>query len=312
MDTVSTADLVGQSASVERLRSYIQKVAATDSNVLITGETGTGKEKVAESIHRAGHRASQPLVCINCAAIPDSLLESELFGYQRGAFTGAQGNFVGKLRLADRGTVFLDEIGEMTPYAQAKLLRVVESREVFPLGATRAIPIDVRFIAATNQDLEPMIAKHSFRKDLFYRFNVARVALPALRERKEDIGGLVSHFIAYYNAHYGRHVEEPTMELMEHLCKYDWPGNIRELRNFVEAVFIDPPCGPIALADLPEGFKSIFSAHTNETSNERDRIIAVLAATHWNKSQAAARLHWSRMTLYRKLAKYQLDTTVAN
>ncbi len=299
--------MVGQSASIMRLRAYIHKVAATDSNVLITGETGTGKEKVTELIHRAGARAAQPLVCINCAAIPDSLLESELFGYQRGAFTGAQTSFAGKLRLADRGTVFLDEIGEMSPYAQAKLLRVVESREVFPLGANRPVPVDVRFIAATNQDLEPMVAKNAFRKDLYYRFNVARVSLPALRERKEDIGPLVMHFIEYFNSHYRRHVQEPSMELMQHLFKYEWPGNVRELRNFVEAVFIDPPQGQIGLADLPESFKSIFAGFENQSSTERDRIVAVLAATHWNKSQAAAQLHWSRMTLYRKLAKYQLQ-----
>jgi transcriptional regulator with PAS, ATPase and Fis domain len=310
MDTFNTADLVGQSASMVRLRSYIYKVAATDSNVLITGETGTGKECVAESIHRAGRRASQPLVCINCAAIPDSLLESELFGYERGAFTGAQASFAGKLRLAHRGTVFLDEIGEMSPLAQAKLLRVVESREVFPLGANRATAIDVRFIAATNQELEPMVANNGFRKDLFYRFNVARLTLPPLRERKEDIACLFAHFLNHYNTHYGAAVQNPTAELSESLIKYPWPGNVRELRNLVEAIFIDPPCGAIALSDLPDGFRNIFAGYTNTPSDERERLLAVLAATHWNKSQAAAQLHWSRMTLYRKLAKYHLQDQV--
>jgi transcriptional regulator with PAS, ATPase and Fis domain len=307
MSTTSTADIVGQSAAMVRLRSYIGKVAATDSNVLITGETGTGKEGVAESIHRAGPRAGGPLVCLNCAAIPDNLLESELFGYDRGAFTGAQTSSAGKLRLAHGGTVFLDEIGEMSPYAQAKLLRVIESREVFPLGANRASQIDVRFIAATNQDLEPMVAQNRFRKDLFYRFNVARISLPPLRERKEDIPGLFSHFLAHYNRRSHRQVQSPMPELTQHLLQYAWPGNVRELRNLVEAIFIDPPCGPIALADLPEGFRQIFSRYVSETSGERERLIAALTATHWNKSQAAAQLHWSRMTLYRKLAKYHLQ-----
>jgi transcriptional regulator with PAS, ATPase and Fis domain len=307
MVITSTADLIGQSASMSRLRSYIQKVAATDSNVLITGETGTGKERVSESIHRASARARQPLVCINCAAIPDSLFESELFGYERGAFTGAQVSFPGKLRLAHRGTVLLDEIGEMTPYAQAKLLRVIESREVFPLGASRAHLIDVRFIAATNQDLEPLVMQNRFRKDLFYRFNVARIPLVPLRERKEDIPDLFAHFLAQYNTHYRFQVSGPDTELTQRLLQYDWPGNVRELRNLVEAVFIDPPSKPIAFADLPESFQQIFSGYERTVSDERERLIAVLAATHWNKSQAAAEMHWSRMTLYRKLVKYQLQ-----
>jgi transcriptional regulator with PAS, ATPase and Fis domain len=306
MSTTSTADIVGRSAAIVRLRSYIAKVAASDSNVLITGETGTGKEGVAESIHRVGPRGRGPLVCLNCAAIPDNLLESELFGYDRGAFTGAQTNSAGKLRLAHGGTVFLDEIGEMSPYAQAKLLRVIESREVFPLGANRASQIDVRFIAATNQDLEPMVAQNRFRKDLFYRFNVARISLPPLRERKEDIPGLFSHFLAHYNSRFQRQVQSPMSELTERLLQYEWPGNVRELRNLVEAIFIDPPSGPIALVDLPEGFRQIFSGCENTPSLERERLVAVLHATHWNKSQAAAQLRWSRMTLYRKLIKYHL------
>jgi transcriptional regulator with PAS, ATPase and Fis domain len=234
------------------------------------------------------------------------LLESELFGYERGAFTGAHGAFAGKLRLAQRGTVLLDEIGEMSGYAQAKLLRVIESREVFPLGANRAVPIDVRFIAATNQELEQLVMRNAFRKDLYYRFNVARIALPALRERKEDILSLFEHFLMQFNRQYQRQVQGPSQELGERLLQYEWPGNVRELRNLVEAIFIDPPAGQIALADLPEGFRQIFSGYANTPSLERERLIAVLDATHWNKSQAAAQLHWSRMTLYRKLAKYRL------
>jgi transcriptional regulator with PAS, ATPase and Fis domain len=235
------------------------------------------------------------------------LLESELFGYERGAFTGALGASAGKLRLARGGTVFLDEIGEMTPYAQAKLLRVVEGGEVFALGAKRASPIDVRFIAATNQDLESMVVNRQFRKDLFYRFNVARVSLPPLRERKEDVAQLFDYFLYQYNGRYQRRVSGPSPQLMQRLLQYDWPGNVRELRNLVEAVFIDPPAGEIALEDLPEGFKSIFEGYVRSEPAERDRIISILSATKWNKSKAAVQLQWSRMTLYRKLEKYRLQ-----
>lgn len=298
--------VIGQCASMARLRSYLEKVAASDANVLITGETGTGKERVAEAIHGSSPRAAHPLVCLNCAAIPDGLLESELFGHERGAFTGAMASYAGKLRLADRGTVFLDEIGEMTPYAQAKLLRVLESREVFPVGASRATFIDVRFIAATNQDLEPMVEQKRFRQDLFYRLNVARIALPALRERAKDIPVLFSHFLNHYCARRDRLPPQVSPELIHHMLRYSWPGNVRELRNFAEALLIDPPEGQVDLADLPEGFKQIFSAFEEAGVGERDRLLATLSATNWNKSQAAAQLNWSRMTLYRKLEKYKL------
>lgn len=298
--------LVGSSKSMIDLREYIRKLARSDANVLITGETGTGKERVAEAIHSESPRRDRPFVCVNCAAIPDSLIESELFGFDRGAFTGAQEGYVGKLRLANGGTVFLDEIGDMSLAAQAKVLRVIESREVFPLGARRVATIDVRFIAAINQDIEPLLAEHKFRRDLYYRLNVARVLLLPLQERSEDIPELVTHYIRQFNQRFHRQVERPGHELMECLMSYEWPGNIRELRNFVEAVFIDPPDGPISLKDLPESFRRIFAQYVVQPVPERERLVSMLYQTNWNKSEAAAQLNWSRMTLYRKLAKYQI------
>lgn len=288
------------------VRGYVLKVAQSDASVLISGATGTGKELVANSIHRASRRHSAPFISVNCAAIPDSLLESELFGYERGAFTGAEESYPGKLRLADHGTVFLDEISEMSPMGQAKILRVLESREVFPLGSRRMAKIDVRFVAASNQDLEPMIECRTFRQDLFFRLNVGRIFLPSLKERRQDILELFRYYIDRFNALHGRNVQSPTPELVERLLAYDWPGNVRELRNCVEAVFIDPPDGPIGLEHLPESFQRIFRLHQADNVSEREAIVLALSRTNWNKKMAARELQWSRMTLYRKLEKYKI------
>jgi len=302
-------ELVGSSSAMTAVRGYIGKVARTDASVLISGATGTGKELVAEAIHRASPRRASPFISVNCAAIPDSLLESELFGYERGAFTGADEAYPGKLRLADHGTVFLDEIGEMSRLGQAKILRVLENREIFPLGARRTSKIDVRFVAATNQDLEPMVQGKTFREDLYFRLNVARLYLPRLRERPEDIPELFSHFIRMFNSQHGANVQPPTPELADRLLAYEWPGNVRELRNCVEAVFIDPPPGPIGVDDLPEPFRRIFGSYHVTPGSERDAIISALSRTNWNKKLAARELHWSRMTLYRKLEKHKIVVT---
>jgi two-component system response regulator HydG len=299
--------IIGSSKSMIDLREYIPKVGRSEANVLITGETGTGKERVAESIHYASARRNQPFVSVNCAAIPDSLIESELFGYERGAFTGAQEAYPGKLRLADGGTVFLDEIGDMSLAAQAKVLRVIESREVFPLGGRRVAPINSRFIAAINQDVEPLIAEHRFRSDLYYRLNVARIILPPLKERKEDIPELLAYYLDEFNQRLDESVGKPSQELLHCLMCYDWPGNIRELRNLVEAIFIDPPRRPIAVVDLPDSFRRIFAEYATDSVPEKERLVSALHETNWNKSQAAAQLNWSRMTLYRKIAKYQIS-----
>lgn len=298
--------LVGSSRSMVDLREYIPKVARSDVNVLITGETGTGKERVAELIHKESKRRDQPFVCVNCAAIPDSLIESELFGFERGAFTGAQEGYLGKLRLAGAGTIFLDEIGDMSLAAQAKVLRAIESREVFPLGARRVAKIEARFLAAVNQDLEPMLAENRFRRDLYYRLNVARILLLPLKDRKEDIPELINYFLDEFNRRFETSVRQPDGELLQMLMSYPWPGNIRELRNMVEAIFIDPPAGSISLKDLPEAFQRLFTNYVSEVP-ERERMVSALYQTNWNKSQAAANLNWSRMTLYRKLEKYQIN-----
>src|SRR5215831_9717683 len=214
-------ELIGSSSAMAAVRAYVVKVAQSDAGVLISGATGTGKELVAEAIHRASARCNGPFLSVNCAAIPDSLLESELFGYERGAFTGADEAYPGKFRLADRGTVFLDEIGEMSPLGQAKILRFLENREIFPLGARRTSKIDVRFVAATNQDLEPMVQGKTFRQDLYFRLNVARIYLPRLRERPEDIPELFSHFIRIFNTQRGTNVQPPTPELADRLLAYE-------------------------------------------------------------------------------------------
>ncbi len=299
-------EMIGHSRPLREIREYLLKVAATESSALITGETGTGKELAAAMIHRHSGRRQRPFVCINCAAIPDSLLESELFGYERGAFTGAQAPKEGTLKLADGGTVFFDEIGDLSPYAQAKLLRALEAREARPLGGRREVAFDIRVIAATNRDLQELIAEQKFRADLFFRINVAGIHLPPLRARKEDLLPLSRYYIDKMNGRSGRNVEGFSPETFDTLLRYDWPGNVRELRNLIEAVFIQPPRRWIALADLPETFRSRCAAAGESPGSERDRVLSALLATNWNRSRAAQKLRWSRMTLYRKMSRYKV------
>ena len=295
--------------SMRRLEQYVARLAGAECPVLITGETGTGKDVTARLIHENGPRRKRALVCINCAAIPDTLFESELFGYERGAFTGAHEARAGALEAAAGGTVLLDEIGEMTPLAQGKLLRVIETRQLQRLGSRRTVTLDIRLLAATNQDLDALVAQGRFRKDLYYRLNVARVHLPPLRERRGDIPALVGHFCRQLGLTLAQDSADPTLEA---LLSHDWPGNVRELRNVIEAMAIVSPAGRLSLRDLPRELWPEAGARTNPgatpgsptAANERDRLLSALSLTNWNKSRAAARLHWSRMTLYRKLAKY--------
>lgn len=301
-----TPFLVGQSTGIRDIKAYIAKLAATDCCVLITGETGTGKELVAQLIHATSERRRKPFACINCAAIPDTLVESELFGYERGAFTGASGRYEGQLKLADAGTVFFDEIGDMSPYAQAKILRVIEGRAIHRLGGRRGIPLDIRIIAATNQDLERLVADGKFRRDLYFRLNVARIHLPPLRDRREDIPLLVEHFIDELNRRYRTAIEGLDDDALEVLFGYDWPGNIRELRNVLEAVFLTRPPRRISRMALPESFRQRTGMSHKPSAEELDRLLTALYSTNWNKSRAAKQLQWSRMTLYRKMAKYRL------
>ncbi len=299
--------IIGQSHFVENLRDYLMKVAASECNVLITGETGTGKEIVARFLHCNSARRNQAMVCVNCAAVPDLLLESELFGYERGAFTGATAAREGKAQLADGGTLFFDEIGEMSPHAQAKILRMIENGEVQKLGARAAAPVDARIIAATNQDLERKVHDQSFRADLYFRLNVARVKLPPLRERKDDVVSLAHHFIRDLNARTHLSVDGFTRAAADMLLRYDWPGNVRELRNVVEAAFINRPVSKIDVQHLPPAITE--ERERKAEPRERDRLLAALQQAHGNKSLAAKYLNCSRMTLYRKLEQLSHDET---
>jgi len=306
-DLSLAASMVGESPPMRQIKEKILRIAASDSTVLITGETGTGKEVAADLIHRASSRCRQPFVCVDCAAFPDTLLESELFGYERGAFTGAVVLKPGKFELAGNGTILLDEIGDMKPYAQAKILRAIETREIYRLGGTRRIPLGARFIAATNQDLEALAEKGDFRKDLYYRLNVTRVHMPALRERKEDIPRLIQHCIYGLNRRFGRAVKGLTPKALSSLFQYDWPGNIRELKNLTEAAFVNLPARHVDFIDLPSSLETVITKSQDLPQSEKDRLWAALFATKWNKSKAAQKLHWSRMTLYRKMAKYHIS-----
>ena len=302
-ESAAAETMVGKSEALTRVMKYMMRAAASNCTVLITGETGTGKELAAEYIHEHSARRNKPLVCVNCAAIPDPLLESELFGHARGAFTGADATRDGLLASADGGTVLLDEIGDMSLSAQAKILRVLERKEVSRLGGVEQKHIDVRFVAATNQDLESMADRGAFRRDLYYRLNVARVELPPLRERREDIPLLVEHYRRRLS---GGDVTRISEECLRRITGYDWPGNIRELKNVLESVFLHCQAGEAREEDLPRRVREAGEQDCSLAPDERERLVQALCATQWNKSRAAERLHWSRMTLYRKMAKYRV------
>jgi DNA-binding NtrC family response regulator len=303
--------LVGESAAMQEVRRQVRRAAGTDCNVLLAGETGTGKEVVAGFVHTLSHRAHRPFVSMNCAAIPETLLESELFGYERGAFTGAIASFDGKLQQAHGGTLFLDEVGDMTLVAQAKVLRAFESKPVYKLGGRKPVAPDVRFVAATNCDLAAATADHRFRSDLYFRLNVAHIRLPALRDRPGDIPMLVEHFVRACNAKYRRQ-QELAHSALKRLIEYGWPGNVRELRNVIEATFVNSSSRWISWADFPYHFRVDLGGAVDESAvDDRERLLSALEETQWNKSKAADRLHWSRMTVYRKLAKYKVEIAKA-
>ena len=304
--------LIGVSPAILDVRADIKKIGCTHSNVLITGETGTGKEVVAQAIHLNSQRRTKAFVCVNCAAIPGTLLESELFGYEQGAFTGATQTKKGKLEQAQDGTILFDEIGDMELSAQAKVLRAIEERQVHRLGGGDSHALNIRVIAATNQDLENSITQKQFRSDLFYRLNVARIHLPPLRERKEDIPALIQHFIREFNPKFHREVEEMTTEALESLLNYSWPGNVRELRNLIEASFIHLPTPGTRHMDLPPQFRAKEKECASLPQNERDLILSALLTTKWSRTKAAKKLEWSRMTLYRKMAKHNIGNRVHN
>jgi two-component system response regulator AtoC len=251
------AQLIGSSPLISELRQEIGRVAPSDAKILITGESGTGKEVVARQVCTTSRRAGQPFVAVNCAGLPETLLESELFGHVRGSFTGAYRDKLGKLEIADHGTIFLDEIGEMTLRMQGLLLRFLETGEIQKVGAHRpAGRVNVRTFAATNRDLKEMIAQGTFREDLFYRLNVIHLVVPPLRERKEDLPALVNHFLARLSPQDGNPAPTITPEAMSLLSAYQWPGNVRELQNVIERLLIRVPGGSIAVADLPADIRT--------------------------------------------------------
>lgn len=299
-------ELMGESPAMQRVRRTLEIAAATDSPVLVLGETGTGKDLVARLLHEHGARHRGRLVALNCAAIPDTLLESELFGHQRGSFTGATADRRGAFELAHGGTLFLDEIGDMSPYAQAKLLRVLETRAVRRLGDDRERATDFRLIAATHQDLATRVRDGRFRADLFYRLEVLRIDLPPLRERKQDLPTLCERFLDELGRRLDRRVMGFGAGALEVLLGHDWPGNVRELRNALESIAINLDGQRVERDNLPPHLLARFAASPARLDHERDRLLAALRATDWNKSRAAAELNWSRMTLYRKMSKYGL------
>lgn len=326
-----TPGFISASPSMYALFEMIRQIAPTQATVLITGETGTGKELVATAIHELSTRTNNPVVKINCAALPESLLESELFGYEKGAFTGAAKTKIGKFEFAHGGTVFLDEIGEMSLPLQAKLLRVLQEREIERVGSNVPIQVDVRIIAATNQDLRAMIKDKTFRDDLYYRLNVINVHIPPLRERKEDIPVLAQHFLTQFNQQYNKHIEGFSQEVLSLFSVYTWDGNIRELRNLVESCviltrdrFIRKEHLPYAFYELVKAFVPEKSKDTTPSSTitvtsdefkgytpleeaERATIMNEIKKAGGNKALAARNLGVTRKTLYEKLTKYGIN-----
>lgn len=299
--------LVGSSQSFRALLEDVQVVAPADCAVLIQGETGTGKEVIAQAIHEASPRRQHRFVAVNCAAIPAALLESELFGHERGAFTGAVAQRLGRFQAADRGTLFLDEIGELPIELQPKLLRALQEREVEPLGCSQATRVDVRIVAATNQNLEQMVRGRRFRMDLYYRLKVFPITLPPLRDRIGDIPLLVDHFVKSYARRQGKSIEFVSDEVMAAIETYSWPGNIRELQNFIERSVILTK-GPALQAPIEVLERNEFLAHEVCTLADADRvhILDALHETHWvvgGKSGAASRLGLNRTTLIAKMQK---------
>ena len=300
--------IVGQSDAMQKIYRLIETVSETRSNVLLVGESGTGKEMVARAIHAQGADHNQPFIPIDCGAIPETLIESQLFGHMRGAFTGASTDMMGLLEAAHGGTVFLDEVANMPLSIQAKLLRVCDRKEIMALGARRPRTVDVRLIAASNRDLAKEVKAERFREDLFYRLNVVMIRLPQLRERKSDLPELVQHFIAKHNAKLGRSCKGVEPEALRGLMRYDWPGNVRELENVIERGLILAQGELIMRDDLPETFRpaegAVPSADDLRTAMrefERQHILRALRSTQGNREMAASVLGIGLSSLYRKI-----------
>jgi transcriptional regulator with PAS, ATPase and Fis domain len=308
----------GSHPVMEKILNISQRVAGTDSTVLIMGESGTGKELIARYIHAHSRRSNQPFIAVNCGAIPPDLLESEMFGHERGAFTGAVGARMGMFQLANGGTIFLDEIGEMSPTLQVKLLRVLQEKEIRPVGSDRTAKVDVRVVAASNRDLASEVEKGRFREDLFYRLQVIPILLPPLRERRSDIPVLVQHFLDKYNAKHEARRCQVADDAMVHMWEYDWPGNVRELENLIERMVVLSDDGVIRVDSLPPNIRSFISEKKiprptlTEEGIDLNRAVEefeyrlideALRRTKGNKQAAARLLGLKRTTLVAKLRR---------
>jgi len=316
------ANIIGRSGPMKKLLEMMAMIAPSEATVLITGDSGTGKELIARSLHFNSLRKEKPLVVVNCAAIAETLLESELFGHERGAFTGADRRREGRFMQADGGSIFLDEIGETTPTMQAKLLRVLQEREIQRVGGQETLQVDVRIIAATNQDLEKEVAQGNFREDLFYRLNVMQLNVPPLRERREDVPLLAKHFLEEYAQKNRKAIKGFVPLAMDMLVNYDWPGNVRELENAIERAVILATGEHITETQLPlkitEQYQDLETPAASNTELldgthalvdiEKEAILAALSASNGNKAAAARRLGITRRTFYNKLQSYGLDS----
>jgi DNA-binding NtrC family response regulator len=308
-------NIIGESASMRQVFETIQQVAPSRATVLITGATGTGKELIAKAIHNLSPRKNGPFIAVHAAALPTTLLESELFGHEKGAFTGAVERRIGRFELADGGTLFLDEIGELEPQIQVKLLRVLEERAFERVGGAKTLQVDVRLVAATNKDLKKLVSEGKFRDDLFYRLSVVTVDLPPLRERRDDIPLLVKSFLDEFSRENGKQVRELTPEATNLLLAYDWPGNVRELRNAIEQMVVLARGERLTVRDVPAAIRGgadltkINVVRTGMTVEDAERqlIVQALKETDGNRTKAAQRIGVSRRTLHRKLKEYGLE-----
>jgi formate hydrogenlyase transcriptional activator len=301
--------IIGSSSALKVVLEQVERVAAADTTVLVHGETGTGKELIAHAIHKASSRSGQPLIKLNCAAIPFDLLESELFGHERGAFTGAIAQKIGRFELADKGTLFLDEVGDIPLSLQPKLLRVLQEQEFERLGSGRTHCVDVRLVAATHRDLELMVKRDQFRSDLYYRLNVFPIALPPLRDRADDIGPLVEHYVEVFSRRVGKHIENIPDEFISAFKSYSWPGNIRELQNMIERAVVLSDEGVLPNLLRPTRVASVigFPASTTLCDSERTMIMGALETSGWvvgGPYGAAAKLGLKRTTLIARMKKH--------
>ncbi len=301
-------DIIGESQALKDIFALIPEVARSDSSVLLTGETGTGKELIAKAIHAKSSRSHRPFIAINCGAIPDTLLESELFGHQKGAFTGAVQSRKGFLEVVSGGTLFLDEIGEISPKMQIDLLRVLEEKKITRMGSSQPVEVDFRLVSATRRELEKEIAEDRFREDFFYRINVIHIHIPPLRDRKEDIPLLISHFLEKYSRETAKQIDRISQDTLERLVKYDWPGNIRELENAIERAVVLSKSRTLHVRDFPFLRSSSLRPLKMSTLQEMEKeyILRVLDKCDWNITRAANVLGINRVTLHKKINRHGL------